>query len=43
MAAIQNKRISGVYGYVMDFLNIHKDVSFAYDIANKNKFFALIV
>jgi hypothetical protein len=35
--------VRGVYGYLIDYLNISPDVSFAYDIANKNKFFALLV
>lgn len=28
---------------MIDFLNIEPDVAFAYEIASKNKFFALIV
>lgn len=43
MAELRKQRTRGVYGYVIDYLHINPDVSFAYDIASKNKFFALIV
>ena len=43
MAELKRQRIRGIYGYLIDYLQINGDVSFAYDMANKNKFFALIV
>lgn len=43
MAELRRQQTRGIYGYLIDYLQISPDVSFAYDIANKNKFFALIV
>lgn len=40
---IRKRKVRGVYGYLIDYLEISEDVSFAYDIANRNKFFALVV
>lgn len=43
MAELRRRRLRGVYGYLVDYLRIHEDVSFAYDIANRNRFFAILV
>lgn len=43
MEQLQKLKARGIYGIIADHISIVKDLSFAYDIAAKNRFFSIVV